>query len=139
MKYIKGTFIVFIVTLTLVTVKAFAYNENPVVVAVNDVKIPMRHGEYTTPETFLKYNGTRQKVTTIYSIDNLSGKDTLSQSRVLGVLLHGSLSTEFIDTPTGEQKTLPANSSNIQAWKFSVRAKKNLWSSQQYWGSWVVD
>ena len=137
MKYLKITLTIFIVTFALVTVSANAINDNPVVVAINDITIPTLRKTWTS-EQFLKYNNTTQFVTETDCIDKVSGDGRAIEGNAIS-LLHGVGSTGFKELPKGKKIDMGEVSKNMGNWKLQLRSKKSFVTTASFWGIWLVD
>lgn len=137
MKYLKVTLTIFIATFAFVTVSANAINNTPVVVAINDITIPILKKNWTS-EQKIKFNNTYQYVTKTDCYDNLS-KDGRAIEGNIYSLLHGVEPTGYKELPKGEKINFGENSKNLGNWRLQLKSKKSFATTASFWGVWVVD
>lgn len=132
MKYLKITVSLFAVTLvlSLVGVSAETYN-------INNIKIPIFSGVYTTAEK-AKMNFNNQYVKKTKAVDDWSGDGRAISAKVHGKLT-GMYDTAWTSIPQNKNVMLDNNSTVPGSWELKLRSDKSLASTATFSGVWTIE
>lgn len=129
MKYLKGSFFLFLATaiLSVVGVNAATYRN---FVGVN---IPNMQRPYTSSASN-KTSWSEQSAYKVGAIDSMSGDERAIQARTNG---NGSISS-YVTLPKGSEKTIPGNTVP-GSYALQLRAETWLPTSASFSGHWYLD
>lgn len=134
MKYLKNTFLIFIVVLIL-----SIFSVNAISYSLIDITIPNMKKTYTSTEKTKTSELTEQTLIKVDATDDFSGDGRSILGRAMGTLSGTYTTTDWLSLPKGEEVSLGAKSKTIQGYKILLCSEKYFYTTASFYGVWKVD
>lgn len=132
MKYLKVTFLAFVVAFGFSVV-----NANARTLVLQDVTIPSFSGIYSTNE-HVKGNENLQYIQKTGCTDDLTGDGRVILSKVHGTLT-GMNDSNWVEAKPNQNISYGSNSRTVGNWKVYLKSNKSLATTASFWGVWTIE